>query len=256
MYRRTRVTRYTVAEDCRKAHPRNVSRWGASGFDTVGTGRHDRLMTPAAPEPGGRAGLLAAARAELAEHGRSAISLRAVARRAGVSHAAPKHHFGDRAGLLTAVATDGFDALSAALRRVLPPDVTPSPGVLADLGRAYIEFGLAHPGLFDLMFRPGELHVDDPALVRAQRAAIGILSATADRLVPPVRAPGTGPDAPSSLALSSWALVHGLVVLTRDGALGGIAGVADPAALVAVADSLLRAGRTAGAAVENQADSA
>ena len=197
--------------------------------------------------PGGRGALLTAARDELAEHGRSAISLRAVARRAGVSHAAPKHHFGDRAGLLTAVATDGFRALTAALEQVLPADGAATPHTLAELGRAYIDFGLTHPALFDLMFRPSELHTGDPDLRQAERAAIGVLSTTVDRLLPADRAPGTASDAPSAMALSSWALVHGLVVLTRDGALPGIAGVGDPAAAATLAHALLLRSGTAGA---------
>lgn len=203
-------------------------------------------MTTAPTPPGGRETLLAAARAELTEHGRSAISLRAVARRAGVSHAAPKHHFGDRAGLLTAVATDGFDALADTLRRVLPTDRDVTAADLAELGRAYIDFGLAHPALFDLMFRPSELRRGDPELVRAERAAIGVLSDTVERLTPATRAPGTSPDAPSALALSSWALVHGLVVLTRDGALPGLAGVVEPAAAARLAHDLLLSSGTAG----------
>ena len=146
---------------------------------------------------GVREDLLAAARAELDDHGHAGISLRAAARRAGVSHAAPKHHFPDRAALLTAIATDGFAALAAALDEVTEP-------TLGALGRTYIDFGLANPALFDLMFRPNELHVDDPALRSAQQEALGRLKAVA---------------ADESLTLIGWALVHGLVILARDGAL-------------------------------------
>lgn len=155
----------------------------------------------------GRAALLAAARAELDEHGHAGISLRAVARRAGVSHAAPKYHFPDRAALLTAIAAQGFTDLTTALR-----DVTRSAphDPLASLGRAYIDFGLAQPALFDLMFRPSELHTDDPILRQAHKDAIGELAAA----VQPV--PGTDGRA---LTLISWALAHGLTVLTRSGAL-------------------------------------
>ncbi|GAB2626833.1 TetR family transcriptional regulator [Paractinoplanes abujensis] len=153
---------------------------------------------------GVRDDLLAAARAELDEHGHAGISLRAVARRAGVSHAAPKHHFPDRAALLTAIATDGFTALAASLNRL--PDPT-----LAALGQGYLAFGLANPALYDLMFRPTELHADDPHLLAAQDASLHRLRAVADD---------------QSLTLISWALVHGLVLLTRDGALGGPAGTA------------------------------
>ena len=162
--------------------------------------------------------MLEAARSELVEHGHAAISLRAVARRAGLSHAAPKAHFEDRAALLTAVATDGFVALTADLA-----GVQAGPGTeLAALGRAYVRFGLANPALFDLMFRPSELHPDDPALQQAQSEAIGVLRSAVDRLCCDV---GTDvrTGSSSAVALVSWAFVQGLVVLTRDGALGGAA---------------------------------
>jgi AcrR family transcriptional regulator len=158
--------------------------------------------------PGGRAALLAAARAELAEHGHAGISLRAAARRAGISHAAPKYFFGDRAGLLTAVAAQGFTELAASLRQVPP--------TLAALGRAYITFALANPALFDLMFRPSELHPADPGLRHAQDDAIGVLDAA---VTAPGAPGGQSPAAPGELALISWALAHGLAVLSRDGAL-------------------------------------
>src|SRR5690625_2889193 len=166
----------------------------------------------AAERPDARQALLAAARAELVEHGRAAISLRAVARRAGLSHAAPKYHFGDRAGLLTAIATEGFQALAREQAAVQEADARKQ---LAALGRVYIDFGLSHPALFELMFAPGEVHSTDPELVAAQQQAIGELIAAAGGLG------GAEPTAAGTqhLALISWALVHGLTVLTRDGAL-------------------------------------
>lgn len=199
------------------------------------------MITDDAVPTGARAALLAAARAELTEHGRSAISLRAVARRAGVSHAAPKHHFADRAGLLTAVAIEGFTSLGEALVAAIADTPTNDAAALAALGRAYIDFGLTHPALFDLMFRPSELNADDPALIEAERRTVDLLSVTVDRLTPPERVPGTAGTAPSALALTSWALVHGLVVLTRDGSLPKITGVTDPATAAAVAHALLSA---------------
>ncbi|CAJ1499902.1 TetR/AcrR family transcriptional regulator [[Mycobacterium] burgundiense] len=170
-----------------------------------------------------REALLAAARDELTEHGHAGISLRAVARRAGVSHAAPKHHFGDRGGLLTAVAAEGFDALTAALTAALgdlDDDAAPAAVRLAALGRAYVQFGLRHPALFDLMFRPAELHPDDPTLTRSRQRSLSVLSAAVTELAPSELEPSGTPD----LALLSWALAHGLVVLARDGALPNAAG--------------------------------
>jgi AcrR family transcriptional regulator len=182
----------------------------ASPFDTVKRRRDNASMSPAI-RAGVRDDLLAAARAELTEHGSAAISLRAVARRAGLSHAAPKYHFGDRSGLLTAIATEGFVTLADRLAEVDEPDPQRR---LAAMGAVYIDFGLSHRALFELMFRPGELHTDDPELIAGQERAIGALTAV-------VRRTGgdDGDDAPPTLALMSWALVHGLVALTRDGAL-------------------------------------
>lgn len=181
------------------------------------------MSTPEpAPRPQVREAPLSAAHDELVEHGRAGISLRAVARRAGVSHAAPKHHFGDRGGLLTAVAAEGFDALTAALTSAAEElDRADTPAArLAALGRAYVGFGLRHPALFDLMFRPAELHPDDATLTAARRRALGVLSAAAAEVAPSAAEPSGTPD----LALASWALAHGLVVLARDGALHNAAG--------------------------------
>jgi AcrR family transcriptional regulator len=163
-----------------------------------------------------REALLTAARAELVEHGRAAISLRAVARRAGLSHASPKYHFGDRSGLLTAIATEGFHALAHHLSQVHEPDAQQQ---LAVLGRAYIDFGLSHPALFELMFAPSELHATDPELIAAQQQAIGALTTAVSRAAGIDASPSRTPE----LALISWALVHGLVVLARDGVLDAAA---------------------------------
>jgi AcrR family transcriptional regulator len=182
-----------------------------------------------AARPNARAALLAAAVEELVEHGHAGISLRAVARRAGVSHAAPKHHFDDRSGLLTAVAAQGFRDLAAVLAAV---DAADPEARLAALGQAYIDFGLGHPALFDLMFRTVELDPDDAALQEAQHSAIGFLASAAGRMGGPDRIP------PSTLTVMAWALVHGLVVLARDGSLRDPGAGDDPPALPALAHSI------------------
>jgi AcrR family transcriptional regulator len=168
--------------------------------------------------PAGRAGLIAAAQAELVEQGLARISLRAIARRAGVSHAAPKYHFGDRSGLLTAVAAAGFRGLAASLSEVADP------GSLRDLGRAYVTFALANPQVFELMFRPSELHPDTPELRSAQAEAIGLLSNAfrADPTTSPAN-PSAPADVPAA-SLVSWAFAHGLQSLARDGAFASFAG--------------------------------
>ena len=138
-----------------------------------------------------------------------------------------------RAGLLTAVATEGFDALAATLdsagRR------RSGRNRLAALGRAYIDFGLTHPALFDLMFRPSEIHPDDAALQDAQARAIGALVSSVARLV---EEQGSAPDEVTDLTLISWALVHGLVVLGRDGVLKSAADLTGPDAVPKTAHHL------------------
>ncbi len=110
-----------------------------------------------------------------------------------------------------------FRALSAALRRVT---ASGSEQRLAALGRAYIDFGLADPALFDLMFRPSELHPDDLGLQQAQQEAIATLNVAVADLAVPRRAPAEpAPSATPPLAMISWAFVHGFVVLVRGGAL-------------------------------------
>ena len=181
------------------------------------------------PVASARTALLAAAVDELAQHGHAGISLRAVARRAGLSHAAPEHRFDDRAGLLTAVATQGFDDLAATLGAVEAADPEAQ---LAALGAACIDFGLAHPALFDLVFRTVELDPDDAALRTAQHAAIGVLAAAAGRMGSSAQMP------PATLTVMAWALVHGLVVLARDGSLRDPGAGEDPVDILVLAHSV------------------
>ena len=178
---------------------------------------------PVAGEPsgsGGRAALLAAAHAELIEHGASALSLRAVARRAGLSHAAPKHHFGDRQGLLTALAVDGHRMFGDALRQAATDAPDDPERRLVAIGKAYVAFGRTHPALLDLMFRRDEVHADDPEYGASGAASFAPLVAALDG-----PAPDAGPPRPpSDTAMMAWALVHGLVTLARYGAVAPGAG--------------------------------
>ena len=126
-----------------------------------------------------RTALLAAAEAELAEKGVEGFSLRSVAKRAGVSHAAPAHHFGDTGGLLTALAAEGFtrfqDTLDA--REVGAVDARDR-AVRAGLG--YLEFALARPALFRLIFssaRPDFASADlIAASDRAYKHLVGLVA--------------------------------------------------------------------------------
>jgi len=147
--------------------------------------------------------LLDAAIQAIAEGGPAAVSLRDLARRTGVSHAAPAHHFGDKAGLLTAVATDGFRQLAATLR-----DTYQATGDFLEVGVAYVRFAITNQAHFEVMFRPELYHTDDPELVRARDTARALL-------YPPAAEAANSPDDDGDVraGVAAWSLVHGLATL-------------------------------------------
>lgn len=146
-----------------------------------------------------REALLGAAIAEIGEVGLSAMSLRRVAARVGVTHPAAHHHFGDKTGLLTAVAAEGYRTLASALATTRE-----SGGDLLDLGVAYVRFAHDHQALFDVMFRPELLHVADPDLVAAQDAS--------DRELRGASGPRAGVRQ-QRVARGAWSFVHGFTTL-------------------------------------------
>lgn len=156
-----------------------------------------------------RRAVLAAAVEAIEERGLGLLSLRDVARRAGVSHTAPVHHFGDKAGMLTALATEGFDLLAQALG--------PGDGEtidLVDAGVIYVQFAVDHRAHFEVMFRPDLHHPDEPALAVARDRAGDLLTNTV------VAATDTPPGQQTELAsVAAWSLVHGFATLWLAGAL-------------------------------------
>jgi AcrR family transcriptional regulator len=153
--------------------------------------------------------LLAAAVSVIEESGPAALSLRDLARRAGVSHAAPAHHFGDKAGLLTAVAAEGYHLLDTALRAAGKD--------LSEVGVAYVQFAVDHRAHFEVMFRPELYREDDPEVATARRRAGESLRAGLSALPAlPALPPGDGADL---AALAAWSIVHGFATLWLGGAL-------------------------------------
>lgn len=150
----------------------------------------------------------------LIEEGLESFSLRAVARRAGVSPAAPAYHFGDAAGLLTEVAIRGFDELTRSMaERAAAGGQAPIERLHA-LGQAYIRYAFANPALFRLMFRKDKLRITD-ALKASAIAAFSLLQAAVcetagidEQLI--------GPDALASM-LAAWSMVHGFAHLALEG---------------------------------------
>jgi AcrR family transcriptional regulator len=129
------------------------------------------------------------------------MSLREVARRAGVSHTAAAYHFGDKAGLLTAVAAQGYRMLARDLQDARDADC----GFL-EMGVAYVRFAISHRAHFEVMYRP-ELYRPDDAEVRQARAGTAVLLY------------GTPSPTAAQLAAgaAAWSLVHGLVTLWLNG---------------------------------------
>lgn len=158
--------------------------------------------------------ILSAAVDVIGTQGPAAVSLRDLARRAGVSHAAPAHHFKDRAGLLTVIATEGYELLAAALAS--PADTALD---IQELGVRYVRFSVAHPAHFEVMFRPELVHADDPELVAAQQRAGAALRFA----VTGIPAERRGGDVELA-RLAAWSLAHGFVTLW----LGGNLTVDDP----------------------------
>lgn len=155
-----------------------------------------------------RAALVAAA-VESLEAGEP-FSLRAVARRAGVSPTAPYRHFADREALDNAVAVEGFRDLSADLEAAsakLPEAAAPQE-VIAALGVAYVAFALRRPAVFRLMFG-NECDEADSERVQAAGQLHGMLNQVFERLFP----------GNSSLSVALWSMAHGLAFLHLDGKL-------------------------------------
>lgn len=164
-----------------------------------------------------RPALIEAAEAVIAERGLDRFSLRETARRAGVSPAAPAHHFGDVRGLLTAIAAQAFADLASDLDAA---DTAAGPDREARIraqGIAYVAFALDRPARFDLMWRKPLLDNNDSQLNEMGDRAFDVL----DRVTRPEGAPSSGSTDPVlAPSIAAWSLVHGFARLAIDGAFG------------------------------------
>jgi AcrR family transcriptional regulator len=182
------------------------------------------------------AALLDAVESAVDDVGVSGVSLRDVARRAGVSHSAPAHHFGSKAGLLTAFATVGYRLLAeSVIEEVVASDPQDSAAELAAIGRGYIRFALAHRPHFEVMFRLDALDPDNAEFTAASEAAYGLLVATIERCRATGRLHGRSPEL---VAVSAWSLVHGMSALWISGRLSERMTEQDPERLAAAVSGL------------------
>jgi AcrR family transcriptional regulator len=181
-----------------------------------------------------RAACVRAAMELLEEGGETELSLRAVARRAGVSPAAPYRHYADREALVSSVAAVGYGELAEKLTAVHPSPSTPEQ--LAGVATAYVEFALERPALFRLMFAE-PCDRDDDERVAATAAVSAYVRAIVERAFPRADA--------EAMATAIWALVHGLAFLHLDGKLDS----ADPRAVADRVRAAVHAVLTASSAI-------
>ena len=158
-----------------------------------------------------REALVAAATCLLEEKGLTGFTLRQCARRAGVSHAAPAHHFATAADLLAEIAARGFERFVETLDKAAAGAKQSPAAELETMGRAYIGFALANPAVYSLMFRQGAGPLASPHLKMAATSAWQQLCDAVAAALGPERRSET-----ISRAAAVWALVHGAATLLLD----------------------------------------
>jgi AcrR family transcriptional regulator len=170
-----------------------------------------------------RDALLEAAERVLERDGLPGLTLRAVAREAGVSHAAPTHHFGDLTGLVSELAAIGFRQFNAAMAAACAPDATMMERAMAR-AKAYVAYAQAHPGMYGLMFRTERLDYSRPSLDEAAGAAFaGLANAVAASRHEQIEQEHLTLEQAAAIA-RAWSLVHGFTMLMLDGRLEDILG--------------------------------
>ena len=192
--------------------------------------RPTRKRSPARSAPGEstpyhhgalRDGLLGAAERVLERDGLAGLTLRAVAREAGVSHAAPTHHFGDLTGLVSELAAIGFRQFNAAMAAAGALGTLPIEKAMAR-AKAYVAYAQAHPGMYGLMFRTERLDMKRPALCEAANASFaGLAGAIGASRQEVISEESLSLDQAADIA-RAWSLVHGFTMLLLDDRLSDI----------------------------------
>ena len=204
---------------------RTRTRRAAPRLPLVSSGRSRRASAAAGPghdtpyhHGALRDALLEAAERVLERDGLPGLTLRAVAREAGVSHAAPTHHFGDLTGLLSELAAIGYRRFTAALGAARAAATLPNEKGLAS-AKAYLRYARAHPGMYGLMFRTERLDMARPSLREAADDSFasfaGAIGAERREQIPAE----TLTLQQAGALTHAWSLVHGFTTLLLDGRL-------------------------------------
>jgi AcrR family transcriptional regulator len=165
-----------------------------------------------------RQALVTEALALLEEGGLEALSLRKIAARAGVSHAAPEHHFPTLRHLLNALAIEGFTRFAASMRAEMQASPALPAEQLRAATRGYLAFAVGRPHLFRLMFSADRLDWEDESLCRAAVAPRNLLSEIC-RPVAVIRGVDT-PEGRARIEQLVWSQIHGFSHLVIDGKFG------------------------------------
>ena len=161
-----------------------------------------------------RQALVEAAVDLLRQGGVEALTLRAVARAAGVSHTAPYRHFADRRALVAGVAQEAFERMGESIGRAVQEGERGLPALRRGMA-AYVQFAQEHPSEYRVMFGAELASRDDlPELNEAALGAFGILRDGIARLQ---QGGALGEDDPGLMAITAWATLHGLAMLALDG---------------------------------------
>lgn len=178
-----------------------------------------------------RAALLQAGEDVLAERGAGGVTLRECARRAGVSHAAPTHHFGDLAGFLSVIAARGFERLVAAVREQrAATDADDLDAQMIATGHAYVGFARREPNMFRIMFRCDLLNRESAALLVATKETFAELTSVIlqQRGDPAIRADALSDTIAADRIIEDiligWCHLHGLAHLLIEGQLEHMTG--------------------------------
>jgi AcrR family transcriptional regulator len=186
--------------------------------------------------------LLEAAGRVLERDGLAGLTLRAVAREAGVSHAAPTHHFGDLTGLVSELAAVGYRQFSAALTAAAATSTSLTEQAMAR-AKAYVAFAQAHPGMYGLMFRADRLDMKRPSLHEAANASFaGFVGAVGASRHEQISEDVLSLDQAAAI-VRAWSLVHGFTMLLLDDRLSDILRRSPAGTNVeALLDAMLKAG--------------
>ncbi|MEL7501600.1 MAG: TetR/AcrR family transcriptional regulator [Cyanobacteria bacterium J06554_6] len=188
-----------------------------------------------------RQALITAALSLMAETEVGSLSLREVARRAGVSHTAPYRHFADKEALLAAVAEAGFRAFGQCLEAAAMTTDDPLKR-LTVIGQAYVRYALAHPVHYRVMFGSYDItDSDHPTLIEAAQRSYQVLL---NAIVSGQSAGAIRPGEPQLLATTAWSLTHGLAMLLLENCLTQTL-ASDPEALTGAVSDLLISGLAA-----------